>query len=64
MSQRRVQDFGNLTPEKAALALDRRQRLTLSGVYDVPFFKDSKNWFYKNISGNWQASPALIFESP
>src|ERR1035437_1942838 len=64
LSQRRVQDFGNLTPEKAASALDRRQRFTLSGVYDVPFFRDSKNWFYKNVVGNWQASPALIFESP
>lgn len=59
-----MQDFGNLTPEKAASALDRRQSLTISGVYDVPFFKDSKNWFYKNIIGNWQASPVLIFESP
>ena len=64
LSQRRVQDFGNLTPEKAASALDRRQRFTLSGVYDVPFFSDSKNWFYKNVVGNWQASPVVIFESP
>jgi hypothetical protein len=64
LSQRRVQDFGNLTPEKAASALDRRQRLTISGVYDVPFFKGSKNWFYKNIIGNWQASPVLTYESP
>ena len=64
LSQRRVQDFGNLTPEKAASALDRRQRLTISGVYDVPFFKDSKNWFYKNVVGNWQATPVLIYESP
>jgi hypothetical protein len=63
LSQRRVQDFGNLTPEKAASALDRRQRFTLSGVYDVPLFKDSKNWFYKNVIGNWQASPVLILES-
>ncbi len=64
LSQRRVQNFGNLTPEKAASALDRRQRLTFSAVYDVPYLKDSKNWFAKNLIGNWQVAPVLTYETP
>jgi hypothetical protein len=64
LSQRRVQDFGNLTPEKAASALDRRERLTFSAVYDLPYFKDSKNWFYKNLVGNWQFVPVYTYETP
>jgi len=64
LSQRRVPDMGDLTQEKATSALDRRHRLTLSSVYDLPFLKDSKNWFYKNIVGNWQFAPEYIYESP
>ncbi|HLK68054.1 MAG TPA: carboxypeptidase regulatory-like domain-containing protein [Bryobacteraceae bacterium] len=64
LSQRRVQDFGNLTPEKAASALDRRQRLTISGVWDLPYLKNSKSWFVKNLIGNWQFSPVLTYETP
>jgi hypothetical protein len=64
LSQRRVQDFGNLTPEKAASLLDRRQRFTLSGVYDLPFYKNSTSWFARNLLGNWQASPVFIYETP
>jgi len=64
LSQRRVQDFGNLTPEKAASALDRRQRFTLSAVYEVPFFKTHSSWFAKNLLGNWQLAPVYIYETP
>jgi hypothetical protein len=64
LSQRRVQDFGNLTPEKAASALDRRQRLTFSAVYDMPYLKDSKSWFTRNILGNWQFAPVYTYETP
>jgi hypothetical protein len=59
-----VQDFGNLTPEKAASALDRRQRFTLSAVYDLQAFKNDGNWFKKNLLGNWQVSPVYIYEMP
>ncbi len=64
LSQRRVPNFGNLTPEKAASALDRRQRFSLSMVYDLPYLKESKNWLAKNIIGNWQFAPVYIVESP
>jgi hypothetical protein len=64
LSQRRVPDMGNLTQEKATSALDRRGRFTLSAVYDLPFLKESKNWFMKNLIGNWQFAPVYIYETP
>ena len=64
LTQRRVPNFGDLTQEKATSALDRRNRLTLSSVYDFPLFKESRNWFYRNLIGNWQFSPVYIYESP
>ena len=64
LSQRRVQDFGNLTAEKAASALDRRHRLTFSAVWDLPYLKNSTSWFKKNLVGNWMFAPVLTLESP
>lgn len=64
LSQRRPQDFGNLTPEKADSALDRRQRLVFQALYDVSWFKGSKNWFAKNLLGNWEIVPIYTYESP
>jgi hypothetical protein len=64
LSQRRPQDFGDLTPEKANSALDRRHRLTLQALYDVPWYKGSKNWFAKNLVGNWEIVPVYMYESP
>ena len=64
LSQRRAQDFGNLSPEKADSALDRRQRFTFSTIYDVPFMKNNNHWFMKNIVGNWEVAPIYTYESP
>jgi hypothetical protein len=64
LSQRRPQDFGNLTPEKADSALDRRQRLTIQTIYDVPWMKGSRSWFAKNLIGNWEIVPIYTYESP
>ncbi len=63
LSPRRVQDFQNLRPEKASSALDHRQRLSFTAVYDVPWFKNS-NWFVKNLIGNWEVAPIYIVETP
>jgi len=43
--------------------LDRRHRLTISAIYDLPFFKQS-NWLAKNVIGNWEFAPIYTFESP
>jgi hypothetical protein len=64
LSPRRPQDFQDLTAEKADSALDRRQRLTLSLIYDAPWFKGSRNWFMKDVAGNWELAPIYTYESP
>jgi len=64
LTPRRASDFFNLTAEKASSALDRRQRLTLSLIYDAPWYKGSQNWFMKNLVGNWELTPIYTYESP
>ena len=62
LSPRRPQDFRNLHGERANSALDRAHRLTISGIYDMPFFKHS-NWVMKNLAGNWELAPVYTFET-
>lgn len=64
LTPRRPQDFQNLKPEKSSSALDRRHRLTLTALYDLPMFKGSDNWLMKNMVGNWQISGIYTYESP
>jgi hypothetical protein len=64
LSPRRPQDFQDLTAEKADSALDRRQRLTLSLIYDAAWFKGSRSWFMKEVVGNWELAPIYTYESP
>jgi Carboxypeptidase regulatory-like domain/TonB dependent receptor len=64
LTPRRAEDFFNLTNEKASSALDRRQRFTLSLLYDAPWFKSSKNWMMKNLAGNWEFAPIYTYEAP
>jgi hypothetical protein len=42
---------------------DRRHRLVGGFVYDLPFFKNSQNWFVKNIIAGWQVSGNFHFTS-
>jgi hypothetical protein len=63
LTPRRPQDFRNWDAEKSVSALSRAHRLTLSAVYDLPFFK-SDSWVMKNILGNWSFSPVYTYESP
>jgi hypothetical protein len=64
LTPRRAEDFFNLGAEKASSALDRRQRFTLSLLYDAPWFKSSNNWMLKNLAGNWEFAPIYTYESP
>ncbi len=43
--------------------LDRRQRFTLSPVYDVTPFKTG-SWALRNLVGNWNVAFTYIYESP
>jgi hypothetical protein len=63
LSPRRVQDFQNLRAEKADSALDRRQRFVFSGLWDIPFGRNSSNSFVKTLLGGWSLANVLTFES-
>ena len=64
LTPRRPQDFQNFAIDRSNSALDRRQRFTLSPIWDLPFFKNSENWFEKNLIGNWLYTGTYIYESP
>jgi hypothetical protein len=64
LTPRRAQDSADLSDEKASSALDRRQRLTLSALYEAPWFKSSQSWALRNLLGNWEAAPIYTYESP
>ncbi|MBV8729653.1 MAG: TonB-dependent receptor [Acidobacteriia bacterium] len=64
LTPRRPEDFRNLAADKASSALDRRQRFTVSIVYDAPWFAVNRNWLMKNLVGNWEIAPIYTYESP
>jgi hypothetical protein len=63
LSPRRAQDFQNLKADWSNSALDHRQRATFTTIYDFLPFKD-KNWFMRNILGNWNLSGTWTYETP
>jgi hypothetical protein len=63
LTPRRAQDFQNFASDWSTSALDRRHRVTVEAIYDLPFFKNS-SWLMKNVVGNWQFAPIYTFESP
>ncbi len=63
LTPRRAQDFQNFAADWSTSALDRRHRVTVEMIYDLPFFKNS-SWLMKNVVGNWQFAPIYTFESP
>ena len=50
LTPRRPQDFLNLGPEWASSALDRRHRLTLTWLYQTPWFEKNSNWWLRNVA--------------
>jgi hypothetical protein len=60
---RRPEDSQDVNLDRSSSALDHRNRITLSGVYDVPYFKRSQSWFMKNLVGNWELAPIYTFQS-
>lgn len=62
-SPRRPQDFNNMRAERGNSFLDHRHRVSVSWVYDVPWFKTS-NWAARNLLGNWMLGGDYIYESP
>jgi len=64
LTPRRPQDFLNLGPEWASSALDRRHRLTLTWLYQTPWFEKNQSWFLRNLLGNYQVAGVYTAESP
>jgi outer membrane receptor protein involved in Fe transport len=64
LTPRRPQDFQNLRPDRASSALDRRQRLTITGLWEMPQFSHSSSWIAKNVIGNWRWVGTYTYESP
>jgi hypothetical protein len=64
LTPRRPQDFQNLGPEWASSALDRRHRLTLTWLYETPWFQKNNNWWLRNVLGNYQVAGVYMAESP
>jgi hypothetical protein len=64
LTPRRPQDFLHLSPEWASSALDRRHRLTLTWLYQTPWFEKNNNWFLRNVAGNYQVAGVYMAESP
>ncbi len=62
LAPRRPQDFQNLRADKASSLLDHRNRVVFNMIYDLPYFKN-RNWFMKNLVGNWEVAPVYIFET-
>ena len=64
LSPRRPQNFSDMRSEWGTSALDRRHRLTVTTMYDTPWFRSNGNWFLRNIVGNYSLSGTYTFESP
>jgi hypothetical protein len=64
LSPRRPQDFGNLRPEWASSALDRRHRLTATWTWDTPWFRSNRNWFLRTAVAGYAFSGTYTAESP
>jgi Carboxypeptidase regulatory-like domain len=62
LTPRRPEDSQNLGQDRSSSALDHRQRLSATAVYDVPWFKHS-NWALKNLAGNWEVAPIYTYQT-
>ncbi len=60
---RRPEDSTHVDNDKSSSALDHRNRLTASMVYQSQWYKGSSNWFLKNVVGNWEFDPIYIYQT-
>jgi hypothetical protein len=63
LSPRRVQDFQNFRAERADSALDRRNRFTISALYEIPFFAKSSNRLARSLLGGFSLAGTYGWES-
>ena len=60
---RRPQDFQDYSAERATSGLDRRQRFSMSWLYDTPWFSRNPNRILRHVLGNYTVSGTYIAES-
>ncbi len=60
---RRPQDPRDLAADRSTSALDHTQRLSAEAVYDSKWYKNSSNWFLKNVVGNWEFAPVYTYQT-
>jgi hypothetical protein len=63
LAPRRAQNGLDLSADRANSILDHAHRVTMTLIYDEPFFKNS-NAFLKNTLGNWEIAPIYTYQSP
>lgn len=51
-----ITDRNDFSKEFGPAGLDRTHRLVISGLWELPFYKDSDNGFKKHVLGNWTVS--------
>jgi carboxypeptidase family protein/TonB-dependent receptor-like protein len=51
-----VTDLNDIRKEYGPAGLDRTHRFVLSGIWDLPWFKNSSSWGKRNLLGGWQVS--------
>ena len=64
LSPRRAADSQNWRAERADSAFDRRQRFTFAPIWEAPWLQHDRNWFLKNLAGNWVLTGTYTAESP
>ena len=64
LAPRRPQDFQDMRAERGRSFLDRTHRFTMTWVYETPWCRKSRQWFRKNLLGNWVFSGMYTAESP
>lgn len=60
---RHPQDLNNYAAERSDSALDHRNRLTFTALYNTHWFSTAKNVFLKNTLGNWELSGVWTAET-
>jgi hypothetical protein len=63
LSPRRVQNFQNLRSERANSALDHRHRFVVSGIYELPWFRNDSNAFLRYTLGGFNIAGTYTYES-
>jgi Carboxypeptidase regulatory-like domain len=63
LSPRRVEDFQNLSRERADSALDHRHRFVLSSLYELSYFNKSEHHLVRTFLSGFNFAGTLTFES-